>query len=311
MALDYSNLSDSLDDLSKASSAGTAKVKANRGRGRKAANKESAESLLDFILDDSGKAAEEEERQHEEARKRAEEEEALRKEREELQKRMDGEMALLKEQKSQAEMRKMQSQMLQAVEREKAIEAGLIDVAEEERLAREAEEKKRQEEEEKARKAREKKERKERILAQKAELEALQHEEAVEAAKPQPSKAPQILIAVVLFLAIAGGVAGYLLTREHIDIYALKEDPSSMTIGFLSEDRSMQIMAHNVVEQEKPKAPTKPSTNKPKPKNPGGGSTTPAGNKPGLNTGKGGGLSTGKGGGLGARKGGGLGSGKL
>ncbi len=307
MALDYmpidSNLNDSLEELSKASSAGTAKVRA-RGRGRKAANKESAESLLDFILDDAGKAAEEEERKHEEARKRAEEEEMLRKEREELQKRMDGEMALIQEQKNQAEMRKMQSQMLQAVEREKAIEAGLIDVAEEERLAREAEEKRRKEEEEKARKAREKKERRERIMAQKAELEALQHEEAVEAAKPQPSKTPQIVIAVVFLLAIAGGVAGYFLTREHIDIYALNESPSSTTIGFLSEDPTMQVMDHNVVEQEEPKVAPKPSTTTNKPRTKPQNTPAPA-PKPGLNTGKGsGGLSTGKGGGLGGLRGG-------
>ena len=294
-----SNLSDSLDELSRtSSSAGVARVK--RGRNRKGANKESAESLLDSILDDSSKAAEEEQRKQDEARKLAEEEEMLRKEREEVQKRIDGEMLLLKEQKAHEELRKNQSQMIQKVEREKAIEAGLIDVEEEERLAREAEAKKRAAEEEKERKAREKKERRERIAAQKAELESLKHAEQLEAAKPKPSNAPKIVAVAAVAAIIIGVVAFFMLNKKEIDIYALSE-PSTRSIGFLQEDLETQPMIISIVAQEAPKAPPKASSKKTKRPAGNAPSTTAAPSKPSLR---------GKGGGLTSRKGG-LGSGKL
>ena len=294
-----SNLNDSLDELLKTSSTGNARVRSRRA-GKVKPGQESAMSLLDSILDDSNKAAAEEEKQQEEARIRAAEEAAEAKEREELQRRLDGEMLLLKEQQAQDALRKNQSQMAQKVQREKDIEAGLIDVEEEARLAREAEEKKRAEEELKARKAQEKKERRERIAKQKQELQTFAQLEAIEAAKPKKSNAP-IFISIAAVLAVVAGIIIYLqVTKEEIDIYALSTNYETMNVNFLKDDPEMSVMASSIVAQAEPvEAPKPTATSKKK------SSAKPAAQqpKPSL-TGK-----TGKGGLLGKGKSkGGLGS---
>lgn len=283
-----SNLNDSLDELLRTSSTGNAKVRSRRAN-RAKPGQESAMSLLDSILDDTNKAAAEEERNQEEARIRAAEEAAEAKEREEMQKRLDGEMLLLKEQQAQADLRKNQSQMAQKVQREKDIEAGLIDVEEEARLAREAEEKKRAEEELKARKAQEKKERRERIAQQKKELQTFAHLEAIEAAKPKKSNTP-IFIAIAAVFLVSCGIVGYLfLTKEEIDIYQPSESYETVKVYFQKDNIATLAMESNVVAQEAPSAPPKVTPTKKKHTGSSSSSASqPASNRPTLTSGKGG-----------------------
>ena len=291
-----SNLNDSLDELLRTSSTGNARVRSRRANKAKP-GQESAMSLLDSILDDTNKAAAEEERNQEEARIRAAEEAAEAKEREELQKRLDGEMLLLKEQQAQADLRKNQSQMAQKVQREKDIEAGLIDVEEEARLAREAEEKKRAEEELKARKAQEKKERRERIAQQKKELQTFAHLEAIEAAQPKKSNAPIFIGLAVAVALIASVVVFLLLNKEEIDIYKPSDSYETAKVYFLKDTTDTLAMDVSVVKQEAPAAPVKVTPGKKK--TTGGSSSntsTATTNKPTLTSGKGGLFGKGKGG---------------
>lgn len=255
-----SNLNDSLDELLKQSSTGNARV--HRRPGKVKPGQESAMSLLDSILDDSNKAAAEEERRQEEARIRAAEEAAEAKEREALQKRLDGEMLLLKEQQEQEILRKNQAKLAKQVQREKDIEAGLIDVEEEARLAREAEEKKRAEEELRARKAQEKKERREHIAKQKQELQTFAHLEAIEAAKPKKSKAPIFIALGAAVILVAGIITFLLLTKEEIDIYAPSPAYETMNVYFQKDKLVMLAMGSNVVMQEAPVVAPKPSSTK-------------------------------------------------
>ena len=291
-----SNLNDSLDELLRTSSTGNARVRSRRANKAKP-GQESAMSLLDSILDDTNKAAAEEERNQEEARIRAAEEAAEAKEREEMQKRLDGEMLLLKEQQAQADLRKNQSQMAQKVQSEKDIEAGLIDVEEEARLAREAEEKKRAEEELKARKAQEKKERRERIAQQKKELQTFAHLEAIEAAQPKQSNAPLFIGLAVAVALIASVVVFLLLNKEEIDIYKPSDSYETAKVYFLKDTTDTLAMDVSVVKQEAPAAPVKVTPGKKK--TTGGSSSntsTATTNKPTLTSGKGGLFGKGKGG---------------
>lgn len=292
-----SNLNDSLDELLRTSSTGNARVRSRRANKAKP-GQESAMSLLDSILDDTNKAAAEEERNQEEARIRAAEEAAEAKEREEMQKRLDGEMLLLKEQQAQADLRKNQSQMAQKVQREKDIEAGLIDVEEEARLAREAEEKKRAEEELKARKAQEKKERRERIAQQKKELQTFAHLEAIEAAQPKKSNAPIFIGLAVAGALIASVVVVLLLNKEEIDIYKPSDSYETAKVYFLKDSIGTLAMDVSVVKQEAPAAPVKVTPGKKKTTGSSSSSSTPAATttKPTLTSGKGGLFGKGKGG---------------
>ena len=134
---------------------------------------ETATNLLGDLLNDSAAEAEAERLRREMEQKRAAEEERLQQEHEEEMAKLEAERALLAEQQAQEERRMHQAEMAAQVQRQKDIEAGLIDLEEEARLAREEAERQRREAEEKASKEAESLAKNVLLQNQQAELEAL------------------------------------------------------------------------------------------------------------------------------------------
>lgn len=167
---------------------------------------ESAKNLLGSLLDESAAAAEEERLRREEDRMRADEEARLAKEHEEEMARLEAERAIIAEKQAQEEMRLHQVEMQAQVQREKDIEAGLIDLEEEARKAREEEERKRAEAEAKAKKEAGKRAAEELKRQQEAELAALRQEEVAKNAAPKKNHfvLPMVLVALVLLAMGAG-----------------------------------------------------------------------------------------------------------
>ena len=281
---------DSLTKLNSLSASGeVAKVKRPKPGGSKSkANKESAKNLLGSILDDAAAAAEAEAIRNEEKKRRAEEEARIAKELEEEKARYEAERQLIAEKQAQEDLRIRQAEMQAQLQREKDIEAGLIDLEEEARLAREEEARKRAEEEEKARKVAEKEAATALRISQEHELEALRREQLAKAAVPKSSKKPMI-ISIAIGVLLAAGVGVYfMLSQEEMDIYALPEESVTRTIGFIDEDMQMARINASIVKQaEDPK----PERARPRKKAP---AAEPAKPKPTLGGGKKGGLFGGK-----------------
>ncbi|MBO5753468.1 MAG: hypothetical protein J6S69_07235 [Proteobacteria bacterium] len=274
---------DSLTKLNSLSASGeVAKVKRSKPGGSKSkANKESAKNLLGSILDDAAAAAEAEAIRNEEKKRRAEEEARIAKELEEEKARYEAERQLIAEKQAQEDLRIRQAEMQAQLQREKDIEAGLIDLEEEARLAREEEARKRAEEEEKARKVAEKEAATALRISQEHELEALRREQlAKAAAAPKSSKLPMIICIAAGVLLAAGVGVYFMLSQEEMDIYALPEESVTRTIGFIDEDMQMARINASIVKQaEDPK----PEKARPKKKAP---AAEPAKPKPTLGGGK-------------------------
>lgn len=282
---------DSLTKLNSLSASGeVAKVKRSKpGVGKSKANKESAKNLLGSILDDAAAAAEAEAIRNEEKKRRAEEEARIAKELEEEKARYEAERQLLAEKQAQEDLRIRQAEMQAQLQREKDIEAGLIDLEEEARIAREEEARKRAEEEERARKEAEKKAATELRISQEYELEALRREQLAKESAPKASKLPMLVAIAAGVLLVAGIGTYYMLTQEEIDIYALPEESMTRTIGFIEDDTQMSRINANIVKQaEDPK----PERTRPKKKAPA--AEPVAKPKPTLGGGKKGGLFGGK-----------------
>ena len=283
-----SGLNDSLNRLSEFSSSEMARVNVKRpAKGKPGA--ESARKLLGSILDDSAAAAEEERRRLEETRRRAEEEERRKKEEEEEMARLEAERAIIAEQQAQEDLKMQQAKMQAQLQREKDIEAGIINLEEEARIAREAEAKKRAEEEAKRKKAQDRRDAIDLKKTQENELAALKQEELARKSMPALSKMPIFAAAAAVIAVIAGVAAFFLLAQKHVEPYALMggEDYALRRVVFTKENPEYFTMDVSVVEQEKPK-PVADSNRKPG-KRPSSGKTpakpnTPAqpSNKPGL-----------------------------
>jgi hypothetical protein len=262
---------DSHSSLSSLSSPDNVRAKIRRpGRGK--IGGESAMNLLDDVLGDSAAAAEEERLRREAERERAEEEERLQREREEEMAKLEAERALMAEQQAQEELRQHQAEMQAQVQRQKDIEAGLIDLEEEARLKREEEERKRAEAEAKAQKEAERRQANELKQNQEAELASLKQEEIARHAAPKsnPFIIPMILVALVL---LACGAGFYLLKvkpeNERIQAvtegYSLSKQYSMQNLVFVADNQDMQALEFNKVTQEapkvnKPKGPRKTTT---------------------------------------------------
>jgi len=304
-----SSLAASLNKLSEMSSSGEmARVKQRRSVKAQAwGSDDNASNLLGCILDDSSKDAEEEARHHEEARQRASEEARRQREYEEDMKRLEAERELIAQQQQQEELRVRQAEMQAQLQRQKDIEAGLIDLKEEARLAREEEARKRAEADAKVRKEAEKRANELLLREQQAEIEALRQQEILEQSRPKRSKAPFIAMAALVVVGLGGAIGYYLLNQEPIDIYALSTEYDSRSIGFLPESLDMVSMEVMVVKQADDPKPVRPVVTRPRPPGGGGGAKPPGGDPPAST---GGGLGGGKSGGLGGGKGGGLGGGR-
>lgn len=240
---------------------------------------ESARNLLGNLLDDSAAAAEEERLRREADQKRAEEEARLQREHEEEMAKLEAERALIAERQAQEEMRLHQAELQAQVQREKDIEAGLIDLEEEARQKREEEARKRAEEEARIKKETELREANERKRTQEAELEALRQEKMVRdtAPKKNPFILPACLAALVLFSI---GIGYYLLAvkpeNERIQAvtegYSISKQYPTQDIMFLADNDAMKAETLSLVKQ----APDpKPSAKKKRPTNTTSGPAEP------------------------------------
>ncbi len=249
-----------LESLNRTKPAGSGEVARVRRSSRGKHGGENALSLLDSILDDSAAAAAEERKRLEEKQRRAEEEERLAKEREEEMARIEAEQAIIAEKQAQEDLKINQAKMQAQLQREKDIEAGIIDLEEEARQKREEEERIQAEIETKRRKTEAKLQAIELKKSQEQELLELQNEELAKAAEPKKSKAPAIIAAVVGFL-IAGGVAAYfLMPKELPDPYALSESNDFYGLVLIENDTASSEMAFNIVKQAEDPKPEKKST---------------------------------------------------
>ncbi len=254
-----SALNDSLNKLSELSSSGEV-ARVNRAKRRNKGKSESAKSLLGNLLDDSVAAAEEE-RLRDEARKRAEEEEALRrKEHDEEMAKLQAEQAILAEQNEIEERKMRQAEMQAQLQRQKDIEAGIIDLEEEARQKRAEEERLAAIAAEKARKEAEKIAAQKLRIEQQNELEALRIEEANAAAAPKKNS-NFLIIALAAAIIIAVAFLGY---RQYdinakIDYYALEDNCAPISLTFVDARMDEFAVASNVVTQE---APPKPAAKK-------------------------------------------------
>lgn len=281
---------DSLTKLNSLSASGeVAKVKRTpHSLGKSKANKENAKNLLGSILDDTDAAAEAEKIRNEEKKRRAEEEARIAKELEEEKARYEAERQIIAEKQAQEDLRIRQAEMQAQLQRQKDIEAGLIDLEEEARLAREEEERKRAEEAERERKEAEKKAATELRISQEHELAALRREQIAKEAAPKTSNMPKIIAAVAVLVIALGAVAYFVLDQEEIDIYALSETSDTRTIGFIEDDLQMSRVNVSIVKQAEDPKPVKA---RPRRK---AAPAEPAKPKPTLGGGKRGGLFGGK-----------------
>lgn len=280
-----SSLNDSFNNLSRSSS-DVARIR--RGaKGRPGA--ESAKNLLGSILDDTTEAAETERIVREENAKRAEEEAQRQKEMAEEDARLQAEREIIAEKQAQEDLKLHQAEMQAQLQREKDIEAGIINLEEEARQKREEEERKRAKEEAIKRKTEAKLQAIEFKKNQETELEALRQEQLAKEAQPKKSNLPKI-IAAAAAVVIAGVVAlVFALNQEVIDPYAMGDEKSyeTQSITFVNEDNGMMNMARNLVVQAPPPKPVAKKSGGGKKK---GGAAAPAAPmpKPSLTGGKGG-----------------------
>lgn len=245
------NLSE-LDKLTKVSASGSvAKVRRDKKKG----NSENARNLLGSILDDSAAAAEEERKRLEENRRHAEEEARLAKEREEEKARLEAERAIIAEQQAQEDIKMRQAEMQAQLQREKDIEAGLIDLEEEARQKKAEEERQRAAAAEKQRKTEAKLQAIELKRNQEDELEALKREQMAKNAEPKKNILPFVIAAAAVFIVIIG-TAVFALTREEpVDPYALADDYETRVVSFLQDDPSQHALTmsnHQIVAQAAP-----------------------------------------------------------
>lgn len=276
------NLNDSLNKLSSLSSSGELSRVNIRRPGRGKPGGESAKNLLGDLLNDSAEAAEAERIRKEEERKRVEEEERMQKELEEEKLKLEAEQALMTEQQAQEALREQQAKLQAQVQREKDIEAGLIDLEEEARQKREEEERKRAEEDAKRKKEEERQASIERQAKQQAELEALQKEELVRRAVPKKSKAvPVIIVAACVVVAALAAVYIFKIQPDmekearYFAAFDLAEKYESRGVAFLSEDQDMtDTYAINIVKQGEDPKPVKVRSKKDKGGSGGGAATT-------------------------------------
>ncbi len=168
--------------------------------------------------------------------------------------RLEAERAIIAEQQAQEDLKLRQAEMQAQLQRQKDIEAGLIDLEEEARQKREKEEKERAEAAEKQRKTQAKLQAIELNRSQQDELEALKREQLAKSAEPKKSMTPIIAIAAALVLMIGGGIAAFfLLGKEAVDPYALSEQYETRDISFLQETTASITMATpQIVTQAEP-----------------------------------------------------------
>lgn len=292
-----SSLSKSLTKLQELSSGGeVAKVKRRSNVKEQAwSSNEKTSNLLGNLLGEaSSLAAQEAERKRAEL-EAATEEARLAAEQEEELKRLEAEHALMEEKRIHEEKKMRHTQMLAAIEREKKIETGEINLEEEARLKREEEERIRLEKEAILAKEAEKRRAKELLQDQHRQMEELTEQQIEKAAKKKKSRAGlMVAIVAAVVLCASGGIVWYLTRPEPIDIYALDKEYPSEDFGFLSDDMSATAVGVNIVAQAAPVVakPVKPrrSSSAKKKETPAGGDT----------------LAKGRGGLLGGRKGGSL-----
>lgn len=251
---------------------------------------ESARNLLNSVLDDTAAAAEEERIRLEEARKRAEAEARLQKAQEEEMARMEAEQAIMAEQQAQEDLKHHQEELQAQLQRQKDIEAGIIDLEEEARQKRAEEERIRAEEAERVRKAEARKEALALQEHQQNELEKLRLEEKARNSEPKKSKLPVVLGITVLMtvLALAGCFVFGVFDRGNFDeaghYYNLSEEVNSRGVAFVEDNVDIMSVKTLMVKQaEDPKPVAKPSN---RPKRPA--AAAPAEPKPSLMGGRGG-----------------------
>lgn len=279
------NLNDSLNKLSELSSSGEV-ARVSRPK-RNAAKKqtESAKNLLGSLLDDSVATAEMERVRDEEAKKRAEEEAQRKKEYDEEMAKLEAEQAILAEQNEIEERKARQAEMQAQLQREKDIEAGIIDLEEEARQKREAEEREAAIAAEKAKKEADKRAAEALRISQQNELEALHNEEINAVAAPKKQNFGIIGVVIVLILVV-GGAAGFFLKEKSdnaFDYYGLNSEYHTQTIRFVALDTSVVGANFSIVKQEAPPKPVKKAPAKKKP-----AQTVAPKPKPSLSGGKGG-----------------------
>lgn len=263
-----SSLSASLNKLAEMSSSGeVAKVKQRRQVKEQAwVSNDSAKNLLGSLLSDSGKAAEEELARQEAAAAQVVQEAKRAREKEEEMLQLEAKRELLSEQQAQDEMRMRQAEMQAKLQRQKDIESGVINLEEEARLKREAEESARKEAEARKRKEEDRRASESLLRDQAQELESLRQKELLEQAMPKRSKL--IPIVLVALLLIAGSAIGafFHFNQEEIDIYAPSAEYDTRTIGFIPEEPAMLAVQMQLVKQgEAPKpvvARPRPTGNK-------------------------------------------------
>ena len=252
---------------------------------------ESARNLLNSVLDDTAAAAEEERVRLEEMRKRAEEEARLQKEREEEMMRLEGEQALMAEQQAQEDLKHHQEELQAQLQRQKDIEAGIIDLEEEARQKRAEEERLRAEEAERVRKEEAKKEALALQEHQKIELEKLKLEERAREAAPKKSKVPMVvgIVALMTVLTVAGLFVFGVFDRGNYGdaglYYNLSEEINTRGVAFVQDnDDIMGVKTAMVKQAEDPKPVAAPKN---RPKRPAAASA-PEPSKPSLTGGRGG-----------------------
>lgn len=263
---------DELDSLSKlgavSSSGEVSKVKhvtrsgsnARVSGGNAKVSRES-KNLLSIILEDSAAAAEVESLRNEEKKRRADEEARIAKEIEEERTRLEAEQQMIAEKQAQADLRNRQAEMQAQLQRQKDIEAGLIDLEEEARIAREEEARRLAEEQARAKKAADKHAATELRMSQETELEALRRDQLARESAPAASRMPLVIGLVVTLLLICGGVGAYWFMKpEPIDIYALSAEEETRALAFLPEDMDsvsvdvLIVKQMEEVKEDKPRA---------------------------------------------------------
>lgn len=254
-------LSDLSNQAQDSSEQQVAKVK-RRGKVKeqKWMSDDSAGNLLEGLLGETSLEAEAELKRKEEERKAREAAEAAERAAAEAKKKANAEERLREEQNRLQEVQQRRTQMLAAIERQKKIETGEIDVEEEERLRKLEEERLRQEEEAKRAKEAELQHAQSLIQEQQSRLQELANR-PLEAAIAEPRSNMGIIVGVAA-AALVIGVGVLLLVvlgsekPEDIDPFALVENFPTQTLTVTSAEGDMAEVGLNIVSQSAAEAPS-------------------------------------------------------
>ncbi len=255
-----------LSDLSSQDQSGAggqvAKVKQRRTKVKEQSwmSDDNAGNLLAGLLGETEAEAEQEIKRKEAERKAREAAEEAEKQAAEARKKAESESRLREEQNRLQEVQMRRTQMLAAIERQKKIETGEIDVEEEERLRKLEEEKARREEEARLAKEAQLKHAQDLIQAQQEKLQELANR-PLEAAITEPHSNMGVFVAIAaVFLLVAGGVAAYFVLSapapEKANPFGLVENYPTQMLGVTEAEGVMGDVGLDIVSQSPDQGPS-------------------------------------------------------